>query len=124
MEYGDVMDSYYSPFCQQHCPFDTVPDLTDVAGPVVFCDGGKGLRFYLHLGFVEFSAVLSDEVGHQRLDILLALTNGRDVDIDYIDPIIKILAEFTLFHEGMQVLVGCSYYTHVHFDGTLSPDPL
>lgn len=58
MEDGDVLRSHQFAVCKQHGTLDAVPDLADIARPVIVDDRLEGLGVDAHLGLVELSAVL------------------------------------------------------------------
>ena len=61
---------------------------------------------------------------HQLGNILTTIRQLRQMHPDHIQPVIEILTETVLFNQGLQILVSCSDYSHIHLYRGMSTDPV
>src|ERR1019366_1169055 len=93
-------------FLQDHGPLDSVAQLANVARPIVRDQQfGRGIGDTLDTAF-ELAIVVVDEEGGHRQDVFGALAQGRNQNLDYVQPEIEILAEGAFLDGLSQVLVG------------------
>ena len=90
---------------QNHSPLDGILQLPDVARPVVVDQKlhrlGHKAELRLPGGILKpliLLAVLPEKMLHQQRDVVFSVTKGRQCDVDYVEPVIKILAEPPFFH--------------------------
>ncbi len=75
-------------------------------------------------GLVVLLRELLDEGGDQKRDVLLALAEGRDVDVHDVESIEEVLAESPLLDLGLEILVGGGDDAGVHLEGFLASHAL
>ena len=81
------------PRAQHHRALDDVLQLADVARPAVVHQQVERLRLELDAGLAVLRAVLLEEVLRQRRNVVLALPQRRQVDVDDVQPVVEVLAE-------------------------------
>src|ERR1035438_4536726 len=106
---------------QNHGALNCVPQLADISRPVVrqqqaFGFGRKTVNLAL-----EFAVVVLDEESGHRQNILGPLAQRRDDELDYVQPIVKILPE-SAFSDGLtQILIGGRYDAYIDTDVAQAP---
>ena len=73
--------------------------------------------------FARVSRETQDEQIHQVGDIFFALAQGRDIDWNNIQAIVKIFAESAFFERGAQIAVGRGNQPHIDLDRLRSTQP-
>ena len=74
-------------------------------------------RFRQGLGvLVELGSQLKEKVVGQQGNVFQPLRQGRDVNRQNIDPVVKILAKELIFHQLFQIAVGGGDNPGVHRD--------
>ena len=68
--------------------------------------------------------MLREEVLHERRDVLLALAKRWHVDVDDVQPVEEVIAEFLLLDLLCEILVGRAHDPDVDLDGERRADPL
>src|SRR5262249_47246736 len=68
------------------------------------------------------SVELVEEPCHERRDLLSPLPQGRHLDLDDVEAVVEILAEFALGHGLLEAPVGCSDDPGVDLDRRVSAD--
>jgi len=104
--------------------FDVVLQFPDIARPVVvhkLCGCGRrdAVDFLSML-----SAVFLNEMVGQEHDVGPAFSQWRHDDRKDIEPIVEILAEFSLPDGYRQVLVRCGNDSYIRLDRCISANPL
>ena len=61
-------------------------------------------------------------MGDEQRDVLTALAQCRNADIDDVEAVIKILAEASVHHEFLQVAMRGGDHAHVDFTGFNTAD--
>src|SRR6516225_11756281 len=59
-----------------------------------------------------------DEMAHEQRDVFPALTQGREVNGENVQPIVKICAEFIRFDHFSKISVRCSYQPNIDLANT------
>src|SRR5262249_24909182 len=62
------------------------------------------------------AAVFREEVAHQQRNVLFPLAQSGKLDVDDIQPVVKILAEFAFLHQFAQIGVGRGEDADIHAD--------
>ena len=57
----------------------------------------------------------------QQGNVLAPLTQGRQLQGDDVEPVVEVLPELALAHQGPQVTMGGGHHADVHLDGLLRP---
>ena len=101
---------------EQHCPFNDVPQLADVARPRMGLHfrvgfGGKPLRLA-----VKFAVELLEEMVRKERDILAAFPQRRDHDRHDAQAIIEILTKLTALNGLFEVAVRRGDDPDIHVD--------
>src|SRR5207247_3560785 len=65
-----------------------------------------------------------DEVVHEQRDVVLAVTQGGDLDRDDVDTGVEGFAEAALADQRLEIAVGRRDHAHVHPEGVFTPDAL
>jgi hypothetical protein len=78
---------------------------------------GFGARF-------EALGRVGEEVVDEERDVLAALVQRRDLDLDHAQAIVQILAEAAAGHGGLEVVVGRRDQTDVDADRLVAADAL
>ena len=55
-------------------------------------------------------------------NVLAALAQRRNFQLDHIQSEVKIVAEFTFQYGFFQLFVGCGEDTHIHLDGLFAAE--
>ena len=93
-----------------------VLQLAHVAGPGVCLDRGGRVREQRQVAALVLLGVLAHEgVGEQR-GVALSAAKRRDLDDDFGEAVVEVLAEPALRDHGAQVLVGGAHHAHVDRD--------
>ncbi len=85
---------------------DDIAQLAAVAGPVVAQELLQIPGAELRVGDTQFGGQDVEEIAREERDVAPALAQGRQAQIDDIDPVIEILAEMSGEHLGGQIAVG------------------
>jgi len=99
-----------------HAAFDGVAKFPHIARPVV---GKKQVRREVAQTFditLEFAIVMLDEESRQGPDVIGPLAEGRNRDLDDVEPEIEILAERSFFHGLPQIFVCRGHHAKVELD--------
>jgi hypothetical protein len=91
---------------EEHGAFDDVFELADVAGPGVgeeglHGEGGDVLNVEAHAGVVE-----AHEEADELWDVLGALAEGGEVEVDDFEAVVEVFAEGGFVDHGLEVAVG------------------
>src|ERR1035437_3976425 len=93
-------------FLQDHGPLDGVAQFANVARPIVRDQQlRRGIGDILDIAFELAIVVLDEKLGH-RHDVFRALAQGRNQNLDDVQPEIEILAEPAFLDGLAQILVG------------------
>ena len=112
------------PLLHEDGALDRVGQLTDVARPGVGLEQLEDFgREPLHR-FLERAAQAPEQVVGQRVDVLPALPQGRQVDAQDVDAVVQVFAEAGLTHERLDVAVGGGDDAHVDLDGLVAAQAL
>src|SRR5713226_486838 len=107
-----------------HEPLDHVPELADVARPVV----GEEIGERLHRDGLRALAVLGreprDEVIDQQRDVFLPLPERWHLDRDHVEPVEEVLAEAAPRDQLVEVVVGRGDHPDVDLDRVLAAHAL
>ena len=95
-------------------PFDHVPELADVPGPVVRQQRLHQVRRQLRHGHSVQTPVMFEEVLHQQRNVLLPLAQGRNRDVNDVEPVIQVLPERPGSNLLQEVTVGRGHEPDVH----------
>src|ERR1700722_13732845 len=103
---------------------DKVLKLANVSRPIrcgqLFQGGGRnGFDRFLHLPGESLN-----EVTHQQRNILPALTQGRYLNGENVQPVVEIAPKLARLNHRFQIAVGRSDETEVHFAGLGTPEAL
>ncbi|MBP1637187.1 MAG: hypothetical protein H6Q10_3761 [Acidobacteria bacterium] len=100
-----------------HQPLEHVLQLAHVPGPRVLEQGRQRLRGHRARRVRPLAAEVGEEVLDQRRDVLLALAQGRDVQVNDVQAVVEILPERPLRDHLGQVPVGRGDHPDVHHAG-------
>src|SRR5580692_3153009 len=109
---------------ENHSAFDKVLQFTDVSRPLVTHQrihriGGDYVNSFVHALSVEFR-----EMPHQSWNILDTLSQGRNVDREDFQTVVKVFAKRSLFDHGGQIpMRGCNQ-ADVNLMRTVAAEPL
>lgn len=112
---------------QDEGALDGVLQLAHVAGPVVGSDGGNGVVVEVEGRASVARAELGDEVAGQEQSVALPVAERGQPDLQHPQPVVEVLAERALLHEGREVAVGGGDDARVdghRHAGTHGPDRL
>jgi hypothetical protein len=101
----DVLGPDLSPRVQDHHALDQVPELPHVPGPRVPHEDLHGLCRDAREGPVQPARDLLHEVLDQNRDVLAAMPERREVDVQDVEPVVEVPAEPPDGHEAPEVLV-------------------
>lgn len=93
-------------------PFDDLDELADVAGPVVAAQEFQVGGF--ELGLVAFLLEAGEALGHDRLDVLEVVAEGRDVYLQRGKAVVKVGPELAGADEAGQFAVGGGDDADIH----------
>src|SRR4030042_890138 len=77
--------------------------LPGVAGPVEVGQGGHGLLGEADQPLWALMQIFAQKIAGDERDVLPALSQGRQVDVDDIEPVVEVLAEAARLHGGLEV---------------------
>ena len=102
---------------------DGVSQLAYIAGPFVIHQnlhgtGGKRLNVS-----VLFQTVFFKKMVAERRNIFFAVTQGRQMEGNDIQPVIQIVSESTRFNFLAQIPIGGSQYPYIGLHGFFPADP-
>src|ERR1700761_763844 len=80
-------------------------ELAYISGPFVIDQGAQGVVTQ-SVGGAGFTRHPLEKVGRQQGNVLLALAQRWNAEIDHAEPVVEILAETFLPHRRRQVAVG------------------
>ena len=102
--------------------FDDVLEFAHIAGPIV----GEQSSYAAFGKTAAFDAVFLgkplEKMRGEEFDIPRALAEGRDLDGENIETIVKILAKFAFLNRFEKVAVRGGKDADIDFDGFISPD--
>ena len=98
-----VITASGSPPAQNHQPFDIVAQLPDVAGPVMRLQHGHRIVADVALGQAGDLRNLRHEIFDELGNVLAPLGQRRHADRHDRQPMIEILAEFSVRDIGLEV---------------------
>ena len=120
---GEVLGADDVVAAQDDGPLHDVFQLPDVAGPGIADEDLEGFRGDAGLVPEVFLDIFFDEVDRQHGDVLPALAQGRQVEVDHVEAIEEVLPEAAGFHFFFEVAVGGGHHPDVHLDGAGAPHP-
>ena len=77
---------------------------------------GEGLRGHAVDRLAVLHRVFGDEVVDKQRDVLTALPQGGQFDVDHVQPVVKVLPEFATPHQLLEIDVGGGDDAHLHLD--------
>src|SRR5690606_4037117 len=89
-----------------HTAANAVLELTDITRPFVLADRAHGVRSKCQVCFPTLLAEALEEGLRQDQDVVLALTQGREDDLDHRQAIKQILTERAIGHTFLQIGIG------------------
>ena len=98
-------------------PLDHVFEFAHVARPAVLEQQLPGLVGQAVDGLAHLGGNAGDEVVGEQEDVVAALTQGRQDDVDHPQAEIQVLAEGAAAHLFLEVHVGGGDHPHVHLQG-------
>ena len=107
--------------------FDQILQLADISKPIKGLEKLLSLRRQTHTAFLSDTVRnLLDKIFGKGKDIVLALPQGRQIDLHGAEPVEEICAELLLLDHGPDIDVGCGNDLHIHIDypGTSQPHQL
>src|SRR5579863_2022872 len=122
---GEQVGADPSPIgCEHHGALEYILELPNISGPRVFQQELYDLRGDARNLLVHpFRGFFNKMLDEQR-DVLLSLAQGREEDLDDVEPIIEVLAKSPRRHQGENVPVGRSDDPDIDSNGFTSPHPL
>src|SRR5438874_13409588 len=81
---------------EHHRALDHVLELTHVAGPVVLHEALEGFLADGRRLRARAVSMLREEMLHQRRDVFLTIAKRWHVDVDDVEPVVKVVAELAL----------------------------
>ena len=121
---GQVAQGNLRSASHDHAVLDCGPQFADIARPVVSGEAFEGIRGHLAERFVILFGRLAQEVDDERRDVLPAVAQGRQVDLDNVEAEEKVFAEFAFGHHFGEVAVGRGEEAHLGGDGFVAADTL
>jgi hypothetical protein len=91
-----------------------VLQLAHVPRPVVALEQGLDLGCEAQGRATVLPGRAVEEVGRQQPDVLPALAQGRQLDLDHVEPVVEVVAEAPGLGLGQQVAVGGGDHPDVH----------
>ena len=73
-------------------------------------------RRHVRHAAVVFAVQVAEQRIRNRLDILPALAQRRQVDVKDIQPVIEVLAQMSSAYRFFRNFVGSRYYPHIDFE--------
>ncbi len=109
---------------QHHAAFDHVLQLAHVARPFIGAEvvDGAGSEA-MHLPVV-LKGKLAQKMAGQNGNVLAPLAQGRQMDVDHVQPVEEVLAEPSGHDLFLQILVRGCHQTKIHGNGLGPSDPL
>ena len=99
---------------QRDAALEHVPELADVAGPVVGAEQGKRRLGHAGHALAAAGGRFSHQVVDEQRDVLAPLAQRREVDGHHLQPVVEVLAEASGRDRPPEVAVGGSDDPDVH----------
>src|SRR6266576_1577227 len=100
----------------QHCAFDDVFQLTNIAGPVVTRKHIYGRRRNALDALAVLARILLEKMIRQEQNVRLALAQGRHEDRKNVETIVEVLTKLALGNGLLNVLISSSHQPHIALD--------
>ena len=113
---GQVLRLDVAALTEDEGVLDDVLQFADVAGEIMAHERGQGLVRYADDVLALLGAVFADKMLDEQGDVLLALAQGRQADLDHVEPVEQVVAEGARPHQRLQVAVGGGDDAHVRLD--------
>ena len=115
--FGQVLEPNYSVFGKHDGVLHDIFQLADVSGIGILGKGVLRRRLQFFNLFAGSFLVLQDKVTHQRRYHHAPFPEGRQVQVEGVQPVVQVFAEVPLFHGLLKVAVGGRHDTHVQVAG-------
>jgi len=112
------------PLAHDAGPLDAVVQLPDTALPRMAQQRGAGAGGEQPHGLATIARLVDQEALGQPKDVLRPLAKRRHLQVNHVDAVVQILAEASLLHEVLEVLVRCADDAEVHGQRDFRPQPL
>src|SRR6266852_861654 len=104
------------PAAEDECSLDHVLELPDIAGPAVVPENRERLRAHPLHGLAELGGDFPDEMRSQEGDVLAALSEGRQVDGNDVEPVEEVLSKDSVGDRLGDVAIRGGDQPYVDFD--------
>ncbi len=118
-----VFHSDLFPVADHDRPLNHVLQFPDVSGEIELLEFFQRSRIDGNQRFVHLCAIFPDKIACQQGNIRLPFPERRKVNIDHIQPVVKVLPERAGFHQAFQVLVGGTDHPEVGRDLFVPANP-
>src|SRR6202035_5747392 len=118
------VDREYLSFAKDHRTLDDVLQFADVSGPRIGLKQFQRLLVDTFYVLASFSRIAIDKVFHQQRNVLSALSKGRYVNRENVQPIKQVTAEGPRADSRLQVAVGGCNHPNVSVDSAIATDTL
>src|SRR5689334_20568906 len=103
---------------------DDIFQFAHITGPGVRLQKIHRIRMNGRFGRAEFGPVLMEKVADNGRNIFAAIAQGRQVDDNDAESIVKVVAKLLLANGVFEVAIGCRKYSDVNRDGFFAAESL
>ena len=109
---------------QHHCPLDRILELAHVARPRIGQKRSKRALTEAGNGQIVRFGVLAKEVLRQQGDVAPACSQGGNVQLNHVEPVVQVLPKTSLLDHFHKVAVGGHHHADVYRDRLVAANPL
>ena len=104
--------------------FDDILQFANVAWPVVLLQSFHHIIWNALDDLTLLSGEFLHEMSCEQRNVHHPIAKGREVDGEYVQPVIEICAELSFPHQTSEILIGGCDYSHVNVQSVAATEPL